>query len=194
MALPDIRRYFGRVSPSVRLAARVVALLALTLRASPALAEPDADDADVPEANDAPPPIARGIAPPKPSRPDVRLDRLELPPGLPKNSALERHLRFQLKRAAHRADWGAKRGAKIEYRVKIEELSVRDGTNVVHVRCTAVGILPKGRTTRTFIDFGGNPAQRQKVIEHVLEIVARGVVTRLAAIERGRRAEVANAK
>jgi hypothetical protein len=194
LARPYIPRYFGRVSPSVRRTAPVLALFALTLAAGPAVAEPDDTDADAPEVSDAPPPIARGVAPPKQSRPDVRLDRLELPPGLPKNGALERHLRFQLKRAAHRADWGAKRGAKIEYRVKIEELSVREGTNVVHVRCTAVGILPKGRTTRTFIDYGGNPAQRQKVIEHVLDIVARGVVTRLAAIERGRRAEVANAK
>jgi len=121
----------------------------------------------------------------------VRLDRLDFPPGIPRNGVLERHFRFQLKKAAHRADWGAKRGAKIEYRVKVEELSVREGNGVVHVRCTALGSLPKGRTTRTFIDFGGNPAQRQRVIEHVLEIVARGVVTRLAAIERGRRAEVA---
>jgi len=169
-----------------RLPERLFALLAATLVAGAAVAEPD--DA---ETDDAPPPIARGVAPAASSRPTVRLDRLDLPAGLPRNGALERHLRFQLKKAAHRADWGAKRGAKIEYRVKIEELSVREGNNVIHVRCTALGSLPKGRTTRTFIDFGGNPAQRQRVIEHVLEIVARGVVTRLAAIERGRRAQVA---
>lgn len=192
MAAADIHRYFGRVSPSVRLATRrAVVLLGLTLAPSLAVAEPN--EADAAEVTDAPPPVARGIAPPKLTRPDVRLDRLELPPGLPKNSAYERHLRVHLKRAAHRADWGAQRGAKIEYRVKIEELTVREGNGVVHVRCTALGSLPKGRTTRTFIDFGGNPAQRQRVIEHVLEIVARGVVTRLASIERGRRAEASKA-
>jgi len=182
------------VSPSVRRAALcLVTLSAVTLVASRAAAEPD-DTTDVADATDAPPPIARGIAPAQKSRPDVRLDRLELPPGLPAQSALVRHLRFHLKRAAHRADWGAKRGAKIEYRVKIEELSVREGNGVIHVRCTAVGSLPKGRTTRTFIDYGGNPAERQRVIQHVLEIVAEGVVTRLASIERGRRAQVAAAK
>jgi hypothetical protein len=153
-----------------------------------AAAEPPDDD---PETGDAPPPIARGVAPPQQSRPSVRLDRLDLPPGLPRGTALERHFRFQLKKAAHRADWGAQRGAKIEYRVKLEELSVREGNGVIHVKCTALGSLPKGRTTRTLIEFGGNPAERQRVIEHVLEIVARGIVTRLAAIERGRRAEVA---
>lgn len=162
------------------------ALFALTLGA-PAYADTDSDEPDAPA--DAPPPVARGVAPPKESRPEVRLDRLELPPGTP--SVLERHFRKELRKAAHHADWGAGRGAKIEYRVKIEELSVRDGTNVIHVRCTAKGSLPKGRTTRTFIDFGGSPADRKRVVEHVLEIVARGVITRLAAIERGRRAEVA---
>ena len=184
-------RYFRRVSPSVRRAVFCFATLcAVTLVASGAAADPD----DTTEDTDAPPPIARGVAPPQKSRPDVRLDRLELPPGLPQQSALVRHLRRHLTRTAHRADWGAKRGAKIEYRVKIEELSIREGNGVIHVRCTALGSLPKGRTTRTFIDYGGNPAQRQRVIEHVLEIVAEGVVTRLASIERGRRAQVAEAK
>jgi hypothetical protein len=166
----------------------VLALVAATLVTRAALAEPTDDD---PEAGDAPPPIARGVAPAQQTRPTVRLDRLDLPTGFPRGTALERHFRFQLKKAAHRADWGAQRGAKIEYRVKLEELSVREGNGVIHVKCTALGSLPKGRTTRTLIEFGGNPAERQRVIEHVLEIVARGIVTRLAAIERGRRAEVA---
>jgi hypothetical protein len=157
-----------------------LAVSAVTARAG---AEPDDPD------DDAPPPIGRGIAPREVGRPTVRLERLELPPGLP--SVLERHFRHQLKRAAHRADWGAKRGARIEYRVKLEELSVREGDRVIHVRCTALGSLPRGRTTRTLIEFGGNPAERQKVLAHVLEIVARGIITRLAAIERERRAQAA---
>jgi hypothetical protein len=171
----------ARVSALVALAA-----VAATAAAFPAAAEPDETDPD------APPPVARGVAPREVSHPTVRLDRLEFPAGFPHGSSLEHHFREQLKRAAHRADWGAKRGAKIEYRVKIEELSVREGDRVLHVRCTALGALPKGRTTRTFIDFGGNPNERDKVLRHVLEIVARGVVTRLAAIERERRAQVSS--
>jgi hypothetical protein len=155
--------------------------------ALPASGEPE--DGDAPAG---PPPIARGIAPREVGRPSVRLDRLDFPAGVPQGPALERHLRQQLKRAAHRADWGAKRGAKIEYRVKIEELTLREGDGVIHVRCTALGSLPKGRTTRTFIDFGGKPSERAQVMRHVLEIVARGVVTRLAAIERERRAQAAS--
>jgi hypothetical protein len=168
--------------------ARAAGLIWLAVGAvrSPALGEPD--DAEP----DAPPPVARGVAPREVGRPTVRLDRLEFPPGFPHGGELERHLRRELKRAAHHADWGAKHGAKIEYRVKIEDLSVREGERVVHVRCTALGSLPKGRTTRTFIDFGGAPNERDKVLHHVLEIVARGVVTRLAAIERERRTQVAS--
>jgi hypothetical protein len=157
-------------------------LAACTL-AHPAAAEPDEPDPD------APPPIARGVAPREVGRPTVRLDRLDFPAGLPNGAELEHHFRQQLKHAAHHADWGAKRGQKIEYRVKIEELSVREGDHAIHVRCTALGSLPKGRTTRTFIDFGGDPSDRAKVLHHVLEIVARGVVTRLASIERERRTQ-----
>jgi hypothetical protein len=182
-------RYHLRVHPRRRSALGFLALGALGLLAPGARADEPADDPD--DAPEAPAPIARGVAPARASRPDVRLNRLEFPPGFPNGSALERHFRRELKRATHRADWGAGRGAKIEYRVKIEELSVREGTNVIHVRCTALGSLPKGRTTRSFIDFGGNPNERQRVLEHVLAIVARGVVTRLASIERGRRADVA---
>ena len=172
------------MSPPLGRSARLGLLgFALSALARPAAAEPDEPDSD------APPPIARGIAPQEVGRPTVRLDRLELPPGV--GSDLERYFRLQLKHAARRADWGAKRGARIEYRVKLEELTLREGDHVIHVRCTALGSLPRGRTTRTFIDFGGNPADRAKVTRHVLEIVARGVVTRLAAIERERRAQVA---
>jgi hypothetical protein len=155
--------------------------LAFSAFGLPAKAEPE--DA----APDAPPPIARGIAPREGGRPNVRLDRLEFPAGVAGASELERHFRQQLKHAARHADWGAQRGHKIEFRVKVEELSVRESDHAVRVRCTALGSLPKGRTTRTFIDFGGDPNDRAKVVKHVLEIVARGVVTRLAAIERERR-------
>jgi hypothetical protein len=187
LARPGARRYFLRVPFPSRLLAwsSLIGLGACTL-ALPAGAQ--TEDAEL----EGPPPIGRGIAPREVGRPSVRLDRLELPAGLPRGGELERHFRFQLKRAARRADWGAGRKAKIEYRVKIEELTVREGNGVVHVRCTALGRLPKGRTTRSFIEFGGKPSERAKVMRHVLEIVARGVVNRLAAIERERRSQASS--
>lgn len=191
MARRAFTRYFAwvpRFSASRRRVQLSLLGLACAVFGLPAAAEPDERDTD----DASPPPVARGIAPRESGRPSVRLDRLEFPPGLAGGAAFERDFKKQLKRAAHRADWGARRGQKIEFRVKIEELSVRDGDRVVHVRCTALGSLPKGRTTRTFIEFGGDPSDRAKVIRHVLEIVARGVVTRLAAIERERRTQPTN--
>ena len=60
---------------------------------------------------------------------------------------------------------------------------------MLKVRCTALGRLPAGKSARSHLAFGGNPRQRERVMKHVLEIVARGVVTRLAALERARRTE-----
>jgi hypothetical protein len=141
---------------------------------------------------DARAPIAPGVVPTR-GRPDVKLDRLEFPKDLPRSAALERHFRFHLRRAARKADRGAGRGAKIEYRVRVEELEASERGGVLSVRCTALGRLPGGKSARSHIAFGGNPRQRERVLKNVLEIVARGVVTRLAALERERRAEHARA-
>ena len=58
---------------------------------------------------------------------------------------------------------------------------------VLKVRCTAFGRLPKGKTARSKLEFGGDPKDPQKVVDHVLGIVARGVLSRLADMERDRR-------
>lgn len=145
--------------------------------------------APVPAWADEEPPVAPGVEPQRRGQPDVRLDRLDFPEGLAGGAALERHFRFHLKRAARRADWGAGRGAKIEYRVRVEELTATESGNVLKVRCTALGRLPAGKSARSQLSFGGNPREREHVLKNVLEIVARGVITRLAALERARRAE-----
>ena len=132
-------------------------------------------------------PFAKGIGERPAGRPTVRLDRLEFLPSIGATSALERHFRFALRQAARRADWGAGRRAKIEFRVTVEELTVSEGDGVVRVRCTALGRLPKGKSARSRIEFSGSPRERQKIVSQVLEVVARGVVTRLAALERERR-------
>jgi hypothetical protein len=135
------------------------------------------------------PPVAPGVAPAARGRPSVTLDRLDFPTELPGASKLERHFKFHLKRAAKNADWGAGRGAKIEYRVRVEELVATEGAGVLNVRCTVLGRLPGGKSARSHVAFGGNPRERERVLKNVLEVVARGVVTRLAALERARRSE-----
>jgi hypothetical protein len=154
--------------------------LAVLLATGSAAAGPDGDPDDVP--------VAPGIGRARnPGRPSVELDALVFPEKIESADALERHFRRMLKRAARRADWGAGRGAHIEYRVVVEELAVTETRGVLRVRCTALGRLPRGKSARSHIDYGGDPKKRRAVIERVLEIVAGGVVTRLAALERERR-------
>jgi hypothetical protein len=121
------------------------------------------------------------------SRPRVKLDRLSFPSDLSGAKELESHLRSTLKREARHADWGAGAGSKISYRFFVEQLDLREEAGVLHVTCTALGRLPKGKSAKSHIAFGGDPHDRKKVVEHVLDIVARGVLTRLAELERARR-------
>ena len=121
------------------------------------------------------------------SGPRVKLDRLSLPPDLIGAKGFETHLRSTLRREVRRADWGAGAKSKISYRFAIEQLDLREADGVLHVTCTARGRLPKGKSAKSHIVFGGDPHERTKVVQHVLDIVARGVVTRLAELERARR-------
>jgi hypothetical protein len=122
-----------------------------------------------------------------PGHPRVKLDRLAMPTDLVGSKELEAHLRSTLRREARRADWGASSDSKISYRFFVEQLELREEAGVLHVTCTAVGRLPKGKSAKSHIVFGGDPRDRKKVVERVLDIVARGVVTRLAELERARR-------
>jgi len=151
-----------RVFPAVRPLGRRAALSLLLVLAAPAAAAPK-------------------------GRPKVSLDRLVMPEGVERARELERHLKRVLHREARRADWGAGSRAKIEYRFIVEELAVKVEGNVLRVRCTALGRLPKGKSARSRLDYGGSPARRTEEVKKVLEIVARGVMTRLAELERHRR-------
>jgi len=130
---------------------------------------------------------AQKSAPATASGARVKLDRLALPPDLIGAKAFETHLRSTLRREVRRADWGAGVGSKISYRFVVEQLDLREDQGVLHVTCTARGRLPKGKSAKSQIVFGGDPRERTKVVQHVLDIVARGVITRLAELERARR-------
>jgi hypothetical protein len=127
-------------------------------------------------------------------RPDIKLDRLDFPSDLPGGRYFEKRLRTLLKREARRADWGAGAGSKIEYRFSVAELTFERQGDVLRVRCTAVGKLPGGKSAKSNLSFGGDPNQRNRVVERVLEIVARGVITRLAELERVRRGDLGQSR
>ncbi len=121
-------------------------------------------------------------------RPHVVLDRLDVPSTLPEHQRLSKVLEKVLKHEQYRVQWGAGRGSRITYRFSLEQLDLSVERGVLKVRCTALGRLPKGKTARSKLEFGGDPNNPHKVIDHVLAIVARGVLTRLADLEHERRA------
>lgn len=157
----------------MRAALRLALLATVSLLALPATAR-DADGSDL--SND------RG-------RPKVELDRLDFP-DIPGSHTFVKHLRRTLRRETRRADWGAGRGSTIEYRFSVKELRIFRQGKVLRVKCEAVGRLPKGKQAKSRLDFGGDPAHRTRLVERVLDIVARGVVIRLAEMERIRRGDL----
>jgi hypothetical protein len=119
--------------------------------------------------------------------PEVHLDRLEFPKDLLGAAGFEKHLRKVLKREAYRADWGAGSANRIEYRLVVEELLYTVEGRTLRIHCRAVGRLPGGQTAKSELTYGGDLAERVKLTHQVLEIVGRGVITRLAELERRRR-------
>lgn len=123
-------------------------------------------------------------------RPEVKLDRLEFPADVAGAPYFKKRLRKMLAHHARHVDWGAGRGSVIEYRFFVRELVIDKHDDVIHVSCTAYGKLPSGKTAKSTITFGGAPAKRNKLVLRVLDIVSRGVLTRLAEMERIRRGEL----
>jgi hypothetical protein len=116
--------------------------------------------------------------------PRLELNRLEL---AAEAAEYEKFLRRVLAREARRLDWGASAGSVIQYRFALQRLSFEVRQGVLTVHCSASGRLPKGLTARSQLSFSGEPARKRELVERVLTIVARGVLTRLAEIERERR-------
>ncbi len=123
-------------------------------------------------------------------RPTVKLDRLEFPADIAGAPFFKKRLRKMLQHHARHVDWGAGRGSVIEYRFFVRELAIDAHDDVIHVSCTAYGKLPNGKTAKSQITFGGAPSKRNHLVLRVLDIVSRGVVTRLAEMERIRRGDL----
>jgi hypothetical protein len=120
-------------------------------------------------------------------RPLIVLDRLVVPSTMPEYKRVTRLLQKVLKHEAGRVQWGAGRNNRITYRFFLEQLDVTVENGVYKVRCTALGRLPNGKSARSKLELGGDPRSPRKLIDEVLSIVARGVLARLADLERERR-------
>lgn len=123
-------------------------------------------------------------------RPKVVLDHLEFPIEFGAFK-YKKHLERTLGSAARQADWGASSDSRIEYRFEVTRLAVSSKNDrVITINCAAVGRLPNGRSASSKLTFSGSPAERDALVKKVLTIVARGVIARLAEMERVRRGEL----
>lgn len=120
-------------------------------------------------------------------RPRIKLDRVTLPAGTANAEETLRHLKFFLRHEARRADWGTGARSTISFRFMVETLTVDTSTNALRIHCSALGELPRRRTARSQLTYGGDPKLGKKLVFQVLDIVARGVISRLADMERARR-------
>lgn len=119
--------------------------------------------------------------------PVVVLDRLIFPKDVVGAREFEEHLKRHLKREVSHADWGAGRDNRIEYRFEVTTLKFTLADGALRIACVARGTLPGGQTAKSELTFGGQQSERVALTKRVLEIVARGVITRLAEMERKRR-------
>jgi hypothetical protein len=123
-------------------------------------------------------------------RPTIKLDRLDFPKDVPNAWYFRKELRKFLRQQARRMNWGAGRGSTITFRFAVQRLVVVEQDGILRVSCTAVGRLPKGKTAKGSLSFGADPRRRNREVVKVLQIVARGVLTRLAELERVRRGDL----
>lgn len=105
-------------------------------------------------------------------------------PDRPDAAALEKTLRAMLAKAAKKADFGKHKSVSLS--AKVQELVTEQQGDVVRVRCTIVGRVDGGPSAKSKIGFGGSPGARAQLEKQVLEMVANGVVARLAQIVRSR--------
>ncbi|MEN9580728.1 MAG: hypothetical protein RJA70_3737 [Pseudomonadota bacterium] len=126
-------------------------------------------------------------------KPTVKLDHLGFPAMLG-GQRYEKFLRKALAKEVLSVDWGASSDSTIEYRFFVTELTVQRKGDALLVKCSASGRLPRGQSAKSQLSFGGDPAKHSQLIERVLGIVARGVISRLAEIERVRRGELNHAR
>lgn len=121
----------------------------------------------------------------------VEWTRISAPPGKDADRTT-RALKPLLVKAARKADFGKAKSVKLAARV-VEFTSTRQG-DVLRVSCTIMGHVVGGPSAKSRISFGGSPDDRAALEKQVLEMVANGLVARLAQIARTIAAKEAAAK
>lgn len=102
---------------------------------------------------------------------------------------VERTLKSILDKESRKAKWGKARPDPIEARLHVTELKAVNEGDVVRITCAAAGKIEGLGVARSKFSYGGSVNERAKLEYHVLELVSRGVITRLAELARTQQEE-----
>jgi hypothetical protein len=87
-----------------------------------------------------------------------------------------------LQEASRKADWG--KGPSLQLTASITELAWEQRDDVLRLDVAVVGRIVGAKGVRSRIRVGGRLAERSKLEREALQIVATGLVTRLADLAR----------
>lgn len=119
----------------------------------------------------------------RPRRPKVVWTKVTVREGRDQDEK-QKLLEKILKKEARHANWGTAEAGPVEAQIEIRELAAVIDGDVVRVSCSGVGKIPGVGQAKSKFSFGGRPSDRAKLEKHVMELVARGIVTRLAEMAR----------
>lgn len=97
---------------------------------------------------------------------------------------VEALLRPILDKETKKARWGKGFSDEVEATIDLRELRSSVERDVARVTCAAVGKIPQLGVARSRFSYGGRADERVQLERHVLELVTRGIIVRLAELAR----------
>lgn len=110
------------------------------------------------------------------------------------SARLEALLKNILKDESRKVDWGKKLLDPLDATISVKDFKTEVHGDVVRVSCSATGKIKGLGVAKSRFSYGGHPHEKAKLEKHVLELVSRGIVTRLAEMVRERAGEAAGSK
>jgi hypothetical protein len=126
-----------------------------------------------------------GLAAPaeaRPRRPKIRWTILV--PERQDRPRIEALLKEILEKETRKARWGKGYTDEVQATIDVRELSTRIDGAVARVTCSALGKIKELGVARSRFSYGGKAEQRAQLEKHILELVARGIIVRLAELAR----------
>lgn len=118
----------------------------------------------------------------KPKRPKIRWKILV--PERKDRPRLEYLLKEILDKETRKARWGKGYTGEVEALIDVRELTARVDGEIVRVTCAAQGKIRELGVAKSRFSYGGRVEQQAQLEKHILELVARGIIVRLAEMAR----------